>query len=29
MDQKYADVMTLDEVLGELDKLNPGQKAST
>ena len=29
MDQKYADVMTLDEVLGELDKLNPGQKTST
>ncbi|MCE2494182.1 MAG: isochorismatase family protein [Alphaproteobacteria bacterium] len=26
MEQKYADVMSLDEVLEELDKLNPGQK---
>ncbi len=26
MEQKYADVMSLDEVLRELDKLNPGQK---
>lgn len=25
MDQKYADVMSLDEVLEELDRLNPGQ----
>ena len=26
MEQKYADVMSLDEVLEELDKLNPGQQ---
>ena len=26
MEKKYANVMSLDEVLRELDKLNPGQK---
>lgn len=28
MDQKYADVMSLDEILGELDRLNPVQDGS-